>query len=131
MESTLAASRYIFPVLTLLILVFCFSALFKRRPPNLGHAKLINTATGEIYNLTRRETSIGRNKNSDILIPHPTVSRLHAVIVCSKNGWYITNIRSEAGVVINGRKIDKKEFVKTGDKIRLGGITLIFENLQD
>ena len=53
---------------------------------------------------------------------------MHAVIICEKDGWYITNIRSDANVFINGKAINKKEFLKTGDKISLGSITLIFEN---
>jgi len=129
-QSVIAISRYALPALALIIIICCFVALFRRRPPNLGHAKLVDPVSGKYYLLVNRETSIGRNKNSDILLEDPTVSRLHAVIVCSKKGWYITNIRSEAGVIINGQKAEKKAFLKSGDTIRLGGVHLIFDNTQ-
>lgn len=131
LEAVLSFSRYALPFMALLIFLLCFAALLKRRPPSLGSAKLICTATKDIYPLTRRETSIGRNKNSDILLKHATVSRLHAVVVCAKDGWYVTDIRSQAGVLVNGKKIDKKAYIKTGDKITLGTVTLVFENLKD
>lgn len=124
-------ARYVLPSIALIVIICCFTALFRRRPPNLGHAKLVDPVSGKYYLLVNRETSIGRNKNSDILLENPTVSRLHAVIVCAKKGWYITNIRSESGIVINGQKIEKKAYLKSGDTIRLGGVHLVFDNTQE
>lgn len=131
LESVLSFSRYALPILALLIFLLCFVALLKRRPVSLGSAKLINLTDKDVYPLVRRETSIGRNKNCDIFLKYATVSRLHAVVVCAKDGWYVTDIRSQAGVLINGKKIDKKAYIKSGDKITLGTVTLMFENLKD
>ncbi len=128
LDFVLQISHYALPVLALAVLALCFSALFKRRAPSLGKARLINTANGDSFPLVSRETSIGRHKNCDIILNYSTVSRMHAVIVCAKTGWYITHIRSGSEVLINGKAIEKKEFLKTGDKITLGSITLIFEN---
>ena len=47
-----------------------------------------------------------------------------------KDGWYIAGNRSSSEVFVNGKKIEKKEFLKTGDKITLGSINLIFDNKQ-
>ena len=66
-----------------------------------------------------------------IILDEPTVSRLHAVVVCSKDGWYVADVRSQAGVRLNGKHIEKKEYIKTGDAITLGAVTLFFENLQN
>ena len=131
LDAVLSFARYALPVLALLIFLLSFVALLKRRPPSLGSAKFICPQTKDVYPLTRRETSIGRNKNSDILLKDPTVSRLHAVVVCAKDGWYVADIRSQAGVLLNGKKINKKAYIKTGDKITLGTVTLLFENLKD
>ncbi len=130
LEFVLEISHYALPVLGLAVLALCFAALLRRKSPPLGNTKLINTVNGDVFPLVSRETSIGRHKNSDIILNYPTVSRTHAVIVCAKNGWYITGIRSAAEVIVNGVKIEKKEFLKTGDKITLGNITLIFDNKQ-
>lgn len=130
LEFVLRISHYALPVLAVAVVALCFAALLRRRPSSMGKAKLVSTVNGDVFPLVSRETSIGRHKNCDIILNYSTVSRMHAVIVCAKGGWYITNIRSDSGVVVNGKRIEKKEFLKTGDKITLGSITLIFENKQ-
>lgn len=127
-ELVFETAHYMLPVLAIAILVLCVSALFKRRPASLGSAKLINTVNGDAFPLTSRETSIGRHKNCDIILNYPTVSRVNAVIICAKDGWYITGIKSNTPVTVNGSPVEKKLMLKTGDKIALGNISLIFEN---
>ncbi len=131
LDFVLRISHYALPFLAVAVLALCLSALLKRRPPSLGEARLINTVNGDSFPLVSRETSIGRHKNCDIILNYPTVSRLGAIIVCTKNGWYITGVNSEADVLINGKKPEKKELLKTGDKITFGSISLIFDNKQD
>lgn len=130
LDFVLRISHYALPVLAVAVLALCLSALLKRRPPSLGKARLINTVNGDDFQLVSRETSIGRHKNCDIILNYPTVSRICAVIICAKNGWYITGVKSETEVLINGNKLEKKQLLKTGDKITLGSITLIFDNKQ-
>ncbi len=123
-------AHYMLPVLAVMIFILCISALFKRRPASLGKARLVNTVNADVFPLVSRETSIGRHKNCDLILNYPTVSRLHAVIVCTKDGWYITGIRTNAEVIVNGKLVEKKQLLKTGDRISLGEIVLIFENKQ-
>ena len=130
LDELISFSRIVLPVLALLIFLLCISALLKRRPVSLGEAKLIDADTNDVYPLTRRETSLGRNKNCDIVLEESTVSRLHAVVVCAKDGWYVADTKSQAGVRINGKKIEKKAYIRTGDAITLGGVTLFFENIK-
>lgn len=130
LEFVLRISHYALPVLAVAVLLLCLSPLLKRKPPSLGKAKLINTVNGDEYPLVSRETSIGRHKNCDIILNYPTVSRVCAVIICAKTGWYITKVKSETEVIINKKPLEKKELLKTNDKITLGDITLIFDNKQ-
>ena len=130
LDFVLRISHYSLPVLAVAVLALCLSALLKRRPPSLGKARLVNTVNGDIFPLISRETSVGRHKNCDIILNYPTVSRISAVIICAKNGWYITRVKSDTDVLINGKKLEKKELLKTGDKITFGSITLIFDNKQ-
>lgn len=124
----LQLSRYVLPALTVIILALCFSALLKRRAPSLGNAALINLSNGDAFELSSRETSLGRHKNCDIVLNYPTVSRQHAVIVCSKKGWYVASAKNTADVSVNGKKFDKKEFLDNGDKIKIGSVALVFKN---
>lgn len=130
LDYVLRISHYALPALAVAVLALCLSALLKRRPPSLGKARLVNTVNGDDFPLVSRETSIGRHKNCDIILNYPTVSRVCAVIVCAKSGWYITGVKSDTEVLINGNKLEKKQLLKTGDKITLGSITLIFDNKQ-
>lgn len=130
LDFVLGISHYSLPVLALAIIILCFSALFRRKAPSLGKTKLINTVNGDSFPIVSRETSIGRHKNCDIILNYPTVSRMHAVIICAKDGWYISATRSGSEVLVNGKKITKKEFLKTGDKITIANINLIFDNKQ-
>ncbi|MBE6770877.1 MAG: FHA domain-containing protein [Ruminococcaceae bacterium] len=131
LEFVLMISHYALPVLAVAVLALCLSALLRRKPPSLGKAKLINTVNGDVFPLISRETSIGRHKNCDIILNYPSVSRIGAVIVCTKNGWYLTGIKTDSELLLNGKKPEKKALLKTGDKITLGNITLIFDNKQD
>ncbi len=130
LDFVLRISHYALPVLAVAVLLLCLSPLLKRQPPSLGKARLINTANGDEYPLVSRETSIGRHKNCDIILNYPEVSRICAVIVCAKTGWYITRVKSETTVTINGKALEKKELLKTNDKITFNSITLIFDNKQ-
>lgn len=129
-ELVFETAHYMLPVLAVAVLILCFSALFKRRPASLGKARLINTVNADVFPLISRETSIGRHKNCDIILNYPTVSRVHAVIICAKDGWYLTGVRSGTPVIINGAPVEKKALLKSGDRISLGSIELIFENKQ-
>ncbi len=130
LEFVLRISHYALPALAVAVLLLCLSPLLKRKPPSLGKARIINSVNGDEYPLVSRETSIGRHKNCDIILNYPTVSRVCAVIICAKTGWYITKVKSETEVIINGKPLEKKELLKTNDKITLGDITLIFDNKQ-
>ncbi|MCR5150037.1 MAG: FHA domain-containing protein [Clostridiales bacterium] len=121
-------SRILLPVLAVLILGLCLWPLMKRRPLSLGMVRLINSANGDSYKLTTREVSVGSNKKSDVALCYQGVSRNHAVIKCEKDGWYIRTLRPDIAVTVNGRRVNKSEMLKTGDKIGIGPIVLIFEN---
>ena len=127
-ELVFETAHYMLPVLAVAVLILCVTALFKRRPASLGKARLINTVNADVFPLISRETSIGRHKNCDIILNYPTVPRMSAVIICAKDGWYITGIKSDTPITVNGNPVDKKLLLKTGDKITVGSINLIFEN---
>lgn len=127
LDSYLVLAHYFLPVLAIIIVLLCLSALLKRRLPSLGSAKIIDCANGRSYPLKYRETSIGRSKTCDIVLDYPTVSRQHSVIVCAGDGWYISD-SSSSGTTVNGLKVNKRADIASGDKIGLGNALLVFEN---
>ncbi|MHB8597009.1 MAG: PrsW family glutamic-type intramembrane protease [Ktedonobacteraceae bacterium] len=58
-----------------------------------------------VHLLTRRETTIGRALNNDIILMDPTVSREHARLVLDDAGWHILNLTSQNVVRVNGNAV--------------------------
>ncbi|HEY1351752.1 MAG TPA: PrsW family glutamic-type intramembrane protease [Ktedonobacteraceae bacterium] len=60
---------------------------------------------GLVHVLTRRDTTIGRALNNDVILLDLTVSREHARLLCSQDGWRIINLTEQNVVRVNGRPI--------------------------
>ena len=71
---------------------------------------------------------IGRDQENDWQIDDLNVSRIHAEIVQNSSGGYeIVDLKSTNGTFLNGSKI-KRETLKTGDIISVGGFARRFTN---
>ena len=55
----------------------------------------------------RQRTLIGRSEHNDICLPSPYLSRHHAVIVGTPQGYYLVDLNSVNGVLLNGRRIER------------------------
>lgn len=115
--------RYVMLGIVLYVVVRMVLALFFKKTTDPIRAKLVSDITNESISLYERETSIGRNKKCDIVLPYETISRLHAVIVFRTKGFVIFDTFSKSGVRVNGKKIDGKALLNNGDIIDIGGIT--------
>lgn len=115
--------RYVMLGIVLYVVVRMVLALFFKKTTDPIRAKLVSDITNESISLYERETSIGRNKKCDIVLPYETISRLHAVIVFRTKGFVIFDTFSKSGVRVNGKKIDGKALLNNGDMIDIGGIT--------
>ena len=60
---------------------------------------------GLVHVLTRRETTIGRALNNDVILLDLTVSREHARLLLDQQGWRIINLTEQNVVRVNGRSI--------------------------
>jgi FhaA, N-terminal domain/FHA domain len=71
--------------------------------------------------------TIGRSRQSDIVLDDPNISRQHAEIRPRGGSWVIGDLGSTNGVILNGRRIDGPEVVRPGDEIELGTSVIRFE----
>ena len=76
--------------------------------------------------ITHWETSIGKSKANDVVLPLPSVSRFHAVIAKKKDGWMVTDTFSKNGVQVNGVPVDQRAPLADGDILMIDTIPLQF-----
>ena len=69
--------------------------------------------------------NIGRRNSNDIVISDLRVSREHAQIRKTREGYMLFDVGSSGGTFLNGTRITSSE-LKSGDVISLAGYTLIF-----
>lgn len=118
--------RYVLPVLAVVILFTCIISLFRNRPRLHKLAQLVDQNNGSIIDIDRWETSIGKSKSNDIVLPMPNVSRFHAVIAKKRKEWVITDTFSKTGIKLNDRSVHGSAVIEDGDIITIGSIPLKF-----
>ena len=57
-----------------------------------------------------------------------SVSRLHAVVQYTDEGWVVTDNDSKAGVGVNGYRVHGSEPISDGDKIMINTHSFIFRD---
>lgn len=77
--------------------------------------------------LTKRRHLIGSSEVCDFVIPSKNVSAIHAVIEKTNNGYLIFDMDTEQGTYLNEKPIVAEDF-KENDEIRIGDVSLVFEN---
>ncbi len=118
--------RYILCFLAIAVIVNCVWSLVRLHPQKKVYAVLQDMASNKQYPITCYETSVGRSKSCDIVFSNSTVSRSHAVVALRKDGFYVFDTESKAGVYLNGDKISKSAKLSDGDVIAFGTAIMKF-----
>lgn len=81
---------------------------------------------GLVHVLKRRETTIGRALNNDVILLDLTVSREHARLSLDHSGWHIMNLTEQNMVRVNGRPVPRGSSlpVRPQDVLVLGSTML-------
>jgi len=74
--------------------------------------------------------SIGRSEENDIVIQNPNISRKHAQLSRSENGFVVEDLGSTNGTLLDGAPIDR-ERIEGGDELTFGGINARFVRRTD
>lgn len=120
MEFLVFIARVFLPFFSLIIVLWCFLSMRKNQRGKRTLIILKNIITNEEIAIKYWENSIGRDKNSDIILNDPTVSREHAVLFRRKNGWIISDTGSKVGTTINGEKVVGQAPIYIGDTVSIG-----------
>src|SRR5438105_2081393 len=83
------------------------------------------TATRD-YVLARNVTLLGRDPDCDIVLTPTDVSRRHARILRRSDGYYLEDLGSTAGTLLNDVSVSGAVCLKDGDLIRIGRCLLAY-----
>jgi hypothetical protein len=89
--------------------------LVVKRGPNAGSKFLLDTDV----------TRAGRHPDSDIFLDDITVSRRHAEVVKSGDGYRVRDVGSLNGTYLNRERIDEA-VLANGDEVQIGKFKLVF-----
>ena len=91
---------------------------------------LANTAEENIF-------SVGRNETNEIVVPDMTMSAIHAFLMKREDGeFYLQDMNSTNGTSVNGVPVPAQGEgeplrLKSGDRIRFGGVKFTFLRLEE
>ena len=80
----------------------------------------------QFFELTDEEMLLGRDQFCDIVLRSHTVSRHHARIVRTDEGYCIEDLSSLNGTYVNGRRIEGRMAIKDQDRIHIYEVVTVF-----
>jgi pSer/pThr/pTyr-binding forkhead associated (FHA) protein len=97
----------------------------EQRPDAPPHGYLLVSRGGKVVSRVElaQRTLIGRSEHNDVCLPSPYLSRHHAVIVGTPQGYYLVDLNSVNGVLLNGRRIERAALCD-GDVLGVGPFRL-------
>lgn len=81
----------------------------EQAPPAPAQGYVLISRGGKVLSRVTlgERTLIGRSEHNDVCLPSPYLSRHHAVIVGTPEGYYLVDLNSVNGILLNGRRIDR------------------------
>lgn len=84
--------------------------------------------SGQKIPLKTNKVKIGRDPTNQVVVAEDTfASRHHAWITFEDGDFWIEDLGSTNGTLLNGHPVVKRQILSTGDKVRVGHTELTFE----
>ena len=87
--------------------------------------RLVNLADNSAFYLNGT-CLIGRDRTCNICLPMQSVSGEHAEVYPAKDGWYVADLNSKNGTLLNGEEVFGAFQLYDGDIISIGDYSLLF-----
>jgi len=91
------------------------------------HSRVLLAVGGRRMLVAPAGVTIGRSRDCDIALEDTGISRRHAEIRPTPDGWTVEDLGSTNGVLLNGHPIRGAELLEAGDRIELGSTEIVFE----
>jgi ABC-type glutathione transport system ATPase component len=86
-------------------------------PANRGPARSVAVA---VLFGAKNQLIIGRSSDCDVCLPHPTVSRRHALLERLPQGLRLRDLDSVNGVLVGGRQLTEPVFLGEQERVGIG-----------
>ena len=73
----------------------------------------------------RNKFTIGRDTGCDLVLGDLTVSRYHARLLRSSEGWLLRDLSSTNGTMVNGWRVTTAVAVRAGDQVSFGAMNFV------
>jgi pSer/pThr/pTyr-binding forkhead associated (FHA) protein len=67
---------------------------------------------------------LGRGRSAEMLLAEPTLSRAHAAVGYDGGGFFVQDLRSTNGTLVNGERCERAA-LRDGDEIQIGRLHLV------
>jgi NADPH-dependent 2,4-dienoyl-CoA reductase/sulfur reductase-like enzyme/pSer/pThr/pTyr-binding forkhead associated (FHA) protein len=102
-------------------------ATFKKEPALI----IITPGSPQVVHLKKgKRIMLGRDKDCNVVLADVAASRRHAEIVPGSDGFYIRDLGSANGVIVNEIKIDNPYLLVHSDRMIIGGTVIFYMNIQ-
>ncbi len=109
-----------------------FNGELARHAPNASPAMLYVLESldtpGQLYKLGLPVNTVGRNKNNDILLDSPSISRYHARLLNNPDGVWLIDLQSSNGCHVNDQRI-ASQILSEGDLVVIGECRFRFSSV--
>lgn len=93
-----------------------------RRPP-----RALLTVAGRRLLVPPDGGVIGRSRDCEIVLDDAGISRRHAELRPSGEGWSVSDLGSTNGLRVNGREVRVARSLNPGDRLQLGSTEIVFD----
>jgi len=79
-----------------------------------------------VFDIESDQVLIGRGQDTQLMLANVSVSRHHAKIESKGDDYYIEDLDSRNGTVVNGSRIEQSTLLNSGDEIAVGKFSIAY-----
>src|SRR5688572_20657827 len=87
--------------------------------------------TRQRFHLWKERVTVGRARSCDVFLPDQWLSRQHAEIRLRNGDYFVADLESKNGTLLNGERVGEERKLRHGDVISLGEHHLTFSTLDE
>ncbi len=99
-------------------------SLANRRIPGISLTIRKEAKTSSLKYFAQAEIILGRDPGCDIPLVDDTISTRHAQLTYHHNQWWLEDLNSTNGTLLNGTLVEMPTVITSGDEIRCGAARL-------